>query len=212
MLRCCLTTCFLFASVAFASAAQSPSGSSQQSQSQTPAPAPSPTTPVAAKSADAKDQPADKNSTQDSKKPKKVWTEDDISKVGGSMSVVGDPSSAGPARSNSKPSGAGSANSAEGNQVNFYRNQLRRLQTQLDAADKKIEDLRNFKAENSSAAGGIDPHRGYYMTPIPDQIKQLEDKKKQIQGKMDALTDEARKKASSLANFANLFDKGSAPL
>jgi hypothetical protein len=194
MLRCCLATCFLFASVAFAGASQSPSGSSQQSQSQPPATAPSPATPVAAKSADAKDQPADKNSTQEAKKPKKVWTEEDISKVGGNISVVGDPSASGPARSNSKASGAGSANSAQDNQADYYRKELRRLQTQLDAADKKIEDLRNFKAENSSASGGIDPHRGYYMTPIPDQIKQLEDKKTQIQGKMDALTDEARKK------------------
>jgi hypothetical protein len=194
MLRCCLTAYFLFASVAFAAASQSPSGSSQPSQSQTPTTAPSPTPPVAAKSADAKDQPADKNSTQEAKKPKKVWTEDDISKVGGSISVVGDPSASGPARSNSKGSGAGSANSAQDNQADYYRKELRRLQTQLDAADKKIEDLRNFKAENSSASGGIDPHRGYYMTPIPDQIKQLEDKKKQIQGKMDILTDEARKK------------------
>lgn len=194
MLRCYFTACFLFASVAFAGAAQSSSGSSQQSQSQPPAEAPSPTTPVAAKSADAKDQPADKNSTQEVKKPKKVWTEDDISKVGGSISVVGDPPSSSPARSNSKPNGAGSANAARDNQADYYRKELRRLQAQLDAADKKIEDLRNFKAENSSASGGIDPHRGYYMTPIPDQIKQLEDKKKQIQGKMDTLTDEARKK------------------
>ena len=194
MLRCCFIACFLFASVAFARATQSSSGSSQQSQSQAPATAPSPTTPVATKSADAKDQPADKNSTQDGKKPKKVWTEDDISKVGGSISVVGDPSASGPARSNSKPNGAGSASSAQDNQADYYRKELRRLQAQLDAANKKIEDLRNFKAENSSASGGIDPHRGYYMTPIPDQIKQLEDKKKQIQGKMDTLTDEARKK------------------
>ena len=78
--------------------------------------------------------------------------------------------------------------------MNYYRNQLRRLQTQLDAADKKIEDLRNFKAENSSASGGIDPNRGYFMTSIPDQIKQLEEKKKQLQEKIDAVTDEARKK------------------
>jgi hypothetical protein len=191
MLRCRLTASFLFASVAFAGAAQSSSGSNQQSQSQPPAAAPSPSTPVAAKSADAKDQPTGKNSTQDGKKPKKVWTEDEISKVGGSISVVGDASSAGSARSNSKLNGAGSA---KDNEVDYYRNQLHRLQMQLEAADKKIEDLRNFKAENTSASGGIDPHRGYYMTPIPDQIKQIEDKKRQIQGKMDALTDEARKK------------------
>jgi len=194
MLRSCLTACVLFVSVAFGNATQSSSGSGQQSQSQPPAPAPSPTTPVAANSAVAKDQSADKNSPQDRRKPKKVWTEDDISKVGGSISVVGDPSSPRPARTNSKPRGADSANSAQDNQVDYYRNQLRRLQTQLDAADKKIEDLRNFKAENSSASGGIDPHRGFYMTSIPDQIKQLEEKKKQIQAKMDVLTDEARKK------------------
>lgn len=194
MLRCCLTACFLFVSVAFAGAAQSSSSPSQQSQSQPPAAAPSPSTPVAAKSADAKDQPTGKNSTQDGKKPKKVWTEDDISKVGGSISVVGDASTSGSARSNSKVNGAGAPNSAKDNEVDYYRNQLRRLQAQLDAADKKIEDLRNFKAENTSASGGLDPHRGYYMTPIPDQIKQLEEKKKQLQEKIDAVTDEARKK------------------
>lgn len=32
------------------------------------------------------------------------------------------------------------------------------------------------------------------MTPVADQIQQLEDKKKQIQDQMDAVLDEARKK------------------
>ena len=32
------------------------------------------------------------------------------------------------------------------------------------------------------------------MTPVADQIQQLEDKKKQIQDHMDAVLDEARKK------------------
>jgi hypothetical protein len=189
MLRYLFTTCFLFVFATLACAAQSSSGSGQSSQSQPQAPAPSSTT-----SPDAKGQPADKNSAKDKKKPKKVWTEDDISKVGGNISVVGDSSSSGPAKSSSQPGGASSDNSTPGNQVEYYRDQIRQLQAQIDATDKKITDLRNFKADNSSASGGINPNHGYSMTSIPDQIKQLEDKKKQIQDKMDAVTDEARKK------------------
>jgi hypothetical protein len=188
MLRYLFTTCFLFVFVALVCAAQSSSGSSQSSQSQPQAPAPSSTT-----QADAKGQSADK-AAKDKKKPKKVWTEDDISKVGGNISVVGDSSSSGAAKSSSQPGGASSDNSTQGNQVEYYRDQIRRLQAQINATDKKISDLRNFKADNSSASGGINPNHGYSMTPIPDQIKQLEDKKKQIQDKMDAVTDEARKK------------------
>jgi hypothetical protein len=188
MLRHLFRACFLFVFAALVCAAQSSSGSGQSSQSQPQAPAPSSTTQL-----DAKGQPTDK-AAKDKKKPKKVWTEDDISKVGGNISVVGDSSSSGPAKSSSQPGGASSDNSSQGNQVEYYRDQIRQLQAQIDATDKKISDLRNFKADNSSASGGINPNHGYSMTPIPDQIKQLEEKKKQIQDKMDAVTDEARKK------------------
>jgi hypothetical protein len=188
MLRYFLTT--VFVSAAFVCAAQSSSGSCQQS----PPPPPPSTSPAAAKTADAKDQPADKDAPKDRKKPKKVWTEDDISKVGGSISVVGNDSASTPGRSTSQPAGANSEDTAQGKQIDYYRDQLRPLQAQLDATDKKIDELRNFKADNSSASGGINPNHGYSMTPIPDQIKQLEEKKKQIQDKIDAVTDEARKK------------------
>jgi len=190
MLRYFLTAGLVFVSATFVSAAQS---SSQQSPP--PTPSPSSTTPAAAKTTDGKDQAVDKDALKDKKKPKKVWTEDDISKVGG-ISVVGDSSAStpGPGRSSSQPSREGSDDSAQGKQVDYYREQLRPLQAQLDATDKKIDELRNFKADNSSVSGGINPNHGYSMTPIPDQIKQLEDKKKQIQDKIDALTDEARKK------------------
>jgi hypothetical protein len=194
MLRPFLTACFVFASAAFVCAAQSSSGSSQQTQTPPPAPSTSSTTPPAAKTADGKDQPANKDAAKDTKKPKKVWTEDDISKVSGGISVVGDTSSSGGAKGSSPSAGASSDNAAQGNEVENYRDQIRQLQAQLDATDKKIDDLKNFKADNSSSSGGINPSHGYSMTPIPDQIKQLEEKKKQIQDKIDAVTDEARKK------------------
>jgi hypothetical protein len=211
MLRYFLTAGFVFVSAALVCSAQSSSASNQQSPP--PAPPPSSTTPAAAKTADGKDQAVDKDAPKDKKKPKKVWTEDDISKVGG-ISVVGDSSASTPTpgRSSSQPNGGGSGDSAQGKQLDYYRDQLRQLQAQLDVTDKKIDDLRNFKADNSSASGGINPNHGYSMTPIPDQIKQLEDKKKQIQDKIDALTDEARKKGIEPASFVNLFDKRFAPL
>jgi chromosome segregation ATPase len=194
MLRHFLVGCFVFASAAFVCAAQSSSSSSQPSQTPPPAPASSSTTPPEAKTADGKDQPAKKDAAKDTKKPKKVWTEDDISKVGGSISVVGDSSSSGNAKGSSQSTGTSSDNSAQRNEVENYRDQIRQLQAQLDATDKKLDDLRNFKADNTSSSGGINPNHGYSMTPIPDQIKQLEEQKKQIQEKIDAVTDEARKK------------------
>lgn len=193
MLRFFLAANLLFACARFVCAAES-SGSSQPSQSQQQAPAPSTGTSPAATTADAKDKAADKEPAKDKKKPKKVWTEDDISKVGGSISIVGDSSSSTAAKGSSQPNAAGSEDAGQRKQVDFYRDQLRQLETQLDATDKKLDDLRNFKGENSSSSGGINPNQGYSMTPVADQIKQLEDKKKQIQEKIDAVTDEARKK------------------
>jgi hypothetical protein len=198
MLRYLVPACFVFVfafgSTALVCGAQSSSGSSQPSQSQPPAAAPSPTTPPAAKTPDAKDQSASKDPAKDKKKPKKVWTEDDISKVGGSISVVGDSNSSNLGGNSPHSAGSGSGDSEQSKLIASYRDQIQGLEAQLDATDKKLDDLRNFKGDNSSASGGINPSQGYSMTPIADQIKQLEDQKKQIQDKMDAVLDEARKK------------------
>ncbi|MGH9744114.1 MAG: hypothetical protein ACRD51_17365 [Candidatus Acidiferrum sp.] len=192
MFRRGLTGFVLLAFGAFVCAAQSPSGTSQASQSQPAAHSPASTS--AAKTTDAKAQPADKNAAGNKKKPKKVWTEDDLSKVSGGISVVGDAASPNGSNMKTRAEGASYGNTSQESQVSYYRDQLRQLQAQLDVTDKKIDDLRNFKGENTSASGGINPNHGYTMTPVADQIKQLEDKRKQIQDKIDAVTDEARKK------------------
>ncbi|MGB8475402.1 MAG: hypothetical protein WCE61_15070 [Candidatus Acidiferrum sp.] len=148
---------------------------------------------AAAKSAAAKTQPAGKNSEKPKRKTKKVWTDDDITKIGGGISVVGDSSSSSAERTSTAFDQEGPRRSGQKHQIERYRSEIRQLQAQLDATDKKIDDLRNFKGENASASGGINPSHGYSMTPVADQIKQLEAKKKQIQDKIDAVTDEARK-------------------
>jgi hypothetical protein len=132
------------------------------------------------------------------KRPKKVWTNDDLSSVKGSVNVVGDGKSAegeGVAKKTDYAAGenAPAAMDARKQQVESYRSQIKELQSQIDAADQKISELRNFKAENAAPSGGINPNKGYNMVPLEDQIKQLEDKKKQCLAKIDDVEVEAGK-------------------
>src|SRR5262249_10653932 len=126
----------------------------------------------------ASQQPADKTTTpaakpasakQPEKKPKKIWTNDDIPSAP-------DPNLVDPATANARPEPTvGPVDKKE--VVANFRKQLNKLRGDLSATEKKISDLQNFKANNTSPSGGIDPHHGYTMTPIPDQIRQLEEKK-----------------------------------
>ena len=61
--------------------------------------------------------------------------------------------------------------------------------------NKQITDLKNFQAgEPSTNASGVQLDRRYEREPIEVQIRALQDKKKDLQAKLDALYDEARKK------------------
>jgi hypothetical protein len=176
-----------------ASAPSEPSKPSPQSQSSAPA-APQTQIPSAAANANApKDQSSDKDQTK--KKPKKVWTNEEMPTVHGNISVVGDPAQAGSSSDSQQgntDSGKG-GNSERARVIANYREQLRQFHQQQNDIDKKIADFRNFKADNASPSGGINVRNRYSMTPTEDQIRQLEEKKKQIQTKIDAIEDEARK-------------------
>jgi hypothetical protein len=128
-------------------------------------------------------------------KPKKVWTNDEISNVGGNgaISVVGKTGGgdSNPPSDNFQKTAPGSV--ARDKQAATYRDRLHQLNNELEATDKKISQLRNFKADNTSASGGINMNHGYSMTPVEDQVKQLEEKRKQIQAQIDAVEDQARK-------------------
>jgi len=144
----------------------------------------------------ATDSSAPANPAQDKKKPKKVWTNDEISKVSGGVSVVGDSSTSG---SDTKKKGepARENDDFRQRQINEYKKQLSQLQSQIDAIDKRISQLKNFKGDNTSPSGGININQGYNMVPLEDQVKQLETKKKELQGKMDDVESDARKNGIS---------------
>ena len=133
------------------------------------------------------------STSPEKKKTKKVWTNDEIGSVGGTISVVGDAKSSTNAVSSKKGESSGGANDARQQQIENYRNQIQQIQAQIEAIDKRIAQLKNFKAENTSPSGGINLNQGYNMVPIEDQVKELEDKKKQLEAKIDDIESEAHK-------------------
>jgi len=122
----------------------------------------------------------------EAKKPKKVWTNDDVSHANGTVSVVGDPKSK-PKPASSKPANA--------QYVASVRKQLDKLQEQIADIDKQLVDLKNFSAgEPSTSASGIKLNKSYEREPVEVQMRALQDKKKDLESKVDVLLDEARKK------------------
>jgi uncharacterized protein (UPF0335 family) len=133
------------------------------------------------------------DATAEKKKPKKVWTNDEIGSVRGTVSVVGNPTTSAGGQKNKKSAASSASNSVRQHQIAAYRNQILKLQAQIDGIDKQITQLKDFKADNASPSGGIDPHHGYTMLPLEEQVKQLQEKKKQLETKISDVQDEARK-------------------
>ncbi len=135
----------------------------------------------------------DAQATPDKKKPKKVWTNDEAATLPGEISVVGE---ANPGLESRRTSGRGSSSGggdSQQMQIDNYRQQISDLRSQIDAADQRIAQLKDFKGENSSPTGGVNMNQAYDMVPVEDQIKQLEAKKKKLEGQIEDVESEARK-------------------
>jgi hypothetical protein len=143
-------------------------------------------------------------------KPKKIWTNDDMSEVTGTISVVGTPQQPKPTVTPSKisslqpaspakasPSKTTDARTNDGSvdpkMLAQAREQLQKLQASIDQLDKQIEQLKGASRGDSKNLGILtsDPS-SYSMEPLPDQIKALEAKKSSLQAAMDQLLDAAR--------------------
>jgi chaperonin cofactor prefoldin len=128
----------------------------------------------------------DSQTSTETRKPKKVWTNDDLSGAKGAVSVVGNPKNK-PKTSPSKP--------ANDQYVASVRKQLDKLQGQIADIDKQLVDLKNFsEGEPSTSASGLKLNKNHDREPIEVQMRALQDQKKDLQSKVDALLDEARKK------------------
>lgn len=125
------------------------------------------------------------------KKPKKVWTNDDLDGISAQVSVVGEPAnSAAKRNSNNAP---GNRGQSAARAADYFRSQLMQLYSQLKAIDKELGHLRNFKAENTAPSEGIVRQRCCSTISIGDQIGQLEAARKKVQAQIDDVGDQARK-------------------
>ena len=130
--------------------------------------------------------PQDSSASAESKKAKRVWTNENVPKSTDAVSVVG----GGKEKSKSAVS-----KRADAQYVASVRKQLEKLQKQVEDVDKQLADLKNFKeGKPSTTASGVKLDKRYEREPIEVQIRALQDQKKDLQSKMDALLNEARKK------------------
>ena len=141
------------------------------------------------------------NPPAEKKKPKKVWTNDEIGSVGGTVSVVGEStassstgsSSSGQNKKKPEPDANAPADDARQRLIDNYRKQIAEIHSEMDSTDDRIAQLKNFKAQNTDPSGGINPTQGYNMVPLEDQVKQLEEKKKKLDSKISDIELEAEK-------------------
>jgi hypothetical protein len=115
------------------------------------------------------------------KKTKKVWTDDDLHGLGG-VSVVGD------GKANSK---GHATNGGKDATATSYKQQLEKLQAQLDDVNKRLAELHSFNGESNKDTAIQTNHR-LSRGSVADQIAQFETKKAQITEHMQKIYDEAR--------------------
>ena len=106
--------------------------------------------------------------------------------MNGTVSVVGDLKNK-PKLAPSKP--------VDAQYVASVRKQLDKLQAQIEDIDKQLVDLKNFnEGKPTTSASGMKLNKSYEREPIEVQIRALQAKKKDLESKVDALLDEARKR------------------
>jgi hypothetical protein len=134
---------------------------------------------------------------KDKPKAKKVYTEDNLSSIHGTISVVGDGSSGGASGNGNSSEGAnGGAPSSGNNGEAYWRSRARGIKDQIAATDQQIADV---KAEIAKAGPtSFDPSSGLSQGVIiihdrNAEVKQLEDRKSSLDRQLDDLADEARK-------------------
>jgi hypothetical protein len=125
--------------------------------------------------------PATSNSGSTGSSPKKVWTNEDI------------PSAKLPPDKRNQNSTA-PKQTADAATVDGIRKSLQKLQGQLDDVSKKLKSYNDFTKGEAVSSASREMDKGVSRVPVDQQITQLQEKKKQLEGQIGDLYDEARKK------------------
>ena len=150
-------------------------GQSSQSGSDSSSAKPAPqSAPAAEGTKAAKDQSSGKDQAKEKKKAKKVWTEEEISAVGGSISVVGDQHAT---NNSSRPPSSTSA--SDGRDKAYYRGQLAPLRQQIDDVEREIQEMKSAK--------------GTVRENIEAQVQIREARREKIQKQINEIEEDARR-------------------
>ena len=125
-------------------------------------------------------------SDSNSKKEKKVWTNENLGDAKGTVSVLGGKDAAKAKGHPTKP--------VDTAYVAGAKSKLEKMRSDIASTDKQIAKLKDFNAGEPVGTSEREIHKAYNMQPVDQQIQRLEEKKKDLQAKIDALLDEARKK------------------
>lgn len=118
--------------------------------------------------------------------PKRIWNNDNLSGAKGPVSVVGDKRSQNCPMSPNQPADAAT--------VSRINKDLEKLQGQLDDVNKKLKSYKEFQDGEAVSKGERDLDKYYSRVPVDQQMAKLLDKKKELEGQIGDLYDEARKK------------------
>jgi hypothetical protein len=156
---------------------------------------------------------AAKKAQKEKPKPKKVYTEDDLSGMkGNSVSVVGDNNSS---RADSATTNQASLKSQgekpragvapmSGQDEGYWRGRARELLSEMAALDQEIaktkEEIKKYGADGFDATSGLKKNV-IYIDNRSSKVQQLEKRKADLETKLDQLQEEGRKAGASPAWF-----------
>ena len=150
-----------------------PAQSSQSgSDSASAQPAPQ-SAPAAEGTTAAKDQSSGKDQAKDKKKTRKVWTEEEISAVGGTISVVGDQHA-----TNNSSRTPSSTSPSDGRDKAYYRGRLAPLRQQIEDLDREIQEMKSVK--------------GTVRENVEAQVQIREARREKIQKQINEIEEDAR--------------------
>ncbi|PYU21491.1 MAG: hypothetical protein DMG32_20610 [Acidobacteria bacterium] len=139
------------------------------------------------------------NAKKDKPKSKRVYTNDDLSSLGGGISVVGNRSSDGRSEANGN-SGAGLQGKAPASSSDrgeaYWRGKAQAIKDQITAVDQQIDRVKQEIAKSGPAT--FDPTTGLTQNVIilhdrNADLQRLQDRKQNLEKQLDDLTDEGRK-------------------
>lgn len=141
-------------------------------------------------------QPPAKAAPAKAQKAKKVWTNEDLEALrdsSGSAEPSGPAPAAGTAAGGSDTAAPGKADDAAAKQAEKYRQRMQALRAELDAVDAQIKSIRDAKSSGNTTGQGLSFKEVPPGLTTENTLAQLEQKRRDIQRRMDELEDEARR-------------------